>query len=116
MRRLAAAGGTWPRRGSVRLARPSTIVALTSELAVLAEDVGRAWAASLVDSVRAQARDVAGGWPGTMTEARSHILAALGARARVPSFSRGDLLALSSAAYRAAQVHWRNAAVPDRDL
>lgn len=59
---------------------------------------------------------MAGGWPGTMTEAHGRIFAALGARAGGTSFSRGDLRALSSAAYRAAQAHWRNAAVPDRDL
>ena len=98
------------------LPRPSIVIVLTSELTVLAEDVGRAWAVALVDSMREQDRDVAGGWPGTMTEASGRIFAALRASGRAENVSHGDLRALSSAAYRAAQAHWRIVAVPDRDL
>jgi hypothetical protein len=98
------------RRRSANLPR-SPIVAITPELDVLAEDVGRAWAAALADGVRAQSRDVAGGWPGTMTEARGQILAALGPR----YISRAELNALSSTAYRAAQAQWRIVALPDPD-
>jgi hypothetical protein len=99
-----------PGRRSASLPR-SPNLATTPELDVLAEDVGRAWAAALADSVRAQDRDVAGGWPGTMTEAKGQVLAALHGR----RITRAELCALSSTAYRAAQAQWRSVAQPDLD-
>mgnify|MGYP006929325263 CR=1 FL=1 len=38
---------------------------------------GRAWAASVRETVHAEGRPAAGGWPGTVTEARARVSAAV---------------------------------------
>jgi hypothetical protein len=39
--------------------------------------IGQAWAGELVQTLRADDREVVGPWPGTMSEARMRILASL---------------------------------------
>ncbi len=46
-------------------------------LAERAVQIGEAWARDYVSALRAQERSAAGGWPGTMSEARSRIVARL---------------------------------------
>ena len=45
------------------------------ELAILAAELGQAWAHEYVRSLQAQERDIVGAWPGTIREARRHVLA-----------------------------------------
>lgn len=53
-----------------------TVVA-DAELRPIATAVGEAWAAELVQTLRADEREVVGAWPGTMREARMRVLARL---------------------------------------
>jgi hypothetical protein len=62
--------------------------------------------------LRRERRLVAGGWPGTMTEARAQVLVALGSHHR-GAVSVEDLRALSRTAYRAARATWQVVAEPD---
>ena len=50
---------------------------VAAELSPIATAVGEAWAAELVQALRATERDVVGAWPGTMREARMRVLARL---------------------------------------
>jgi hypothetical protein len=56
---------------------------------------------------------VAGGWPGTMTEARAQVLHALGASGRRGAVSVEGMRALTLTAYRAARAAWQGVAQPD---
>lgn len=47
------------------------------ELASRAHSLGEAWAQEYVRELRAQSRDIVGGWPGTLREARRRVLAHL---------------------------------------
>ena len=48
-----------------------------AELSSIASAVGEAWAAELVQTLRANEREIIGAWPGTMREARMRVLARL---------------------------------------
>jgi hypothetical protein len=45
------------------------------ELVARATSVGEAWCQEYVRELRAQSRDIVGGWPGTLREARRRVLA-----------------------------------------
>ncbi|MCA9676007.1 MAG: hypothetical protein H6709_07185 [Kofleriaceae bacterium] len=88
-------------------------VPTTLELEALAVAAGEAWARACAHDLRTQQRSVAGGWPGTLTEARACVLAAVAARGASASVSIDQLRALSRTAYGVARTTWR--AVCERD-
>lgn len=47
------------------------------ELATRAHALGETWANEYVRELRTQQRDIVGGWPGTLREARRRVLAAM---------------------------------------
>jgi hypothetical protein len=47
------------------------------ELAARATGLGETWAQDYVRDLRAQSRDIVGGWPGTLREARRRVLATM---------------------------------------
>lgn len=47
------------------------------ELAARATQIGEVWSQEYVRDLRAQHRDIIGGWPGTLREARRRVLAAM---------------------------------------
>jgi hypothetical protein len=47
------------------------------ELVARATAIGETWSQEYVRSLKAQQRDIVGGWPGTLREARRRILAAM---------------------------------------
>lgn len=102
-----------PKRGSAHITRSIQPAATTSELDTLAEDVGKAWAKARAESFRSADREVAGGWPGTVSEARAQVLVALGARGRRDQVSVEHMQELSRTAYRAARAMWQSVALPD---
>ena len=74
--------------------------------------LGEAWAHDVAEALRAQTRDVIGGWPGTIREARSRVL--LGIRAdRRPDLDTAEIDALSRAVYDAARRCWDQISEPD---
>jgi RNase P/RNase MRP subunit POP5 len=74
--------------------------------------LGEAWACDVASALRAQTREVVGGWPGTLREARSRVMRALPA-ARQPTFDPATLAAWSRAVYDAARRYWDQIAEPD---
>jgi hypothetical protein len=50
---------------------------LDPDLVARASAVGESWAHDYVRDLRSQARDIVGGWPGTLREARRRLLAAM---------------------------------------
>ncbi|HEY5925005.1 MAG TPA: hypothetical protein VIV11_25160 [Kofleriaceae bacterium] len=51
------------------------MVAVPSELASLANEIGLAWSHAYVRALEEQDRDIVGAWPGTIREARRQVLA-----------------------------------------
>jgi hypothetical protein len=74
--------------------------------------LGEAWANEVANMLRADRRNLIGGWPGTMREARSRVLIGL-RTARTPKFGSDELDALSRAVYDAARRCWDQIAGPD---
>ncbi|HTJ47194.1 MAG TPA: hypothetical protein VL463_34070 [Kofleriaceae bacterium] len=62
-----------------------------------------------------QHRAIAGAWPGTLTEARARVLAALALDDR-GALSVDDLRLLARTANQAARDAWRAVAVPDEEI
>ena len=91
---------------------PANPVVADGDLDAIAAATGRAWACGIVGDLRAQAREVNGGWPGTLREARGQVQVALAAR-RTPPLSTERLAALARATYASARAAWSTEAVPD---
>lgn len=69
-----------------------------------AAESGRAWAKSLVAELHGAGRRAAGGWPGTLTEARFRLESVLAGAAREPRVCSGEDLA--RVLYDAARRDW----------
>ncbi|MCU0691843.1 MAG: hypothetical protein MUF54_10610 [Polyangiaceae bacterium] len=80
---------------------------------------GFVWAQRLCARMRAERRGVHGGWPGTMTEARTIVRAAIAAPGVGQTLlTHGDLERLARLTYASARQHWLSCASrepPDRD-
>jgi hypothetical protein len=74
---------------------------LAAHLPPLANAIGEAWVNELVNSLRTDDRDVVGAWPGTMSEARMRVLAALHVK-----LDLDDLAQLARIANLAARKSW----------
>ena len=73
-------------------------------------EVGAEWARAMCESLAAQGRSVAGGWPGTVVEARArvllHLQRELTANGQAPL--TGDELAVAaSQTYTRARAEWQ---------
>lgn len=78
----------------------------------VSEAIGEAWANEVANTLRAQTRNLVGGWPGTLREARFRVLFGLRA-ARHQSFGAEELAALTRAVYEAARRYWDQISEPD---
>lgn len=77
------------------------------QLAGVAEGAGVGWAQRLIRELTDDRRDIVGGWPGTMREARAVILKSL-ERSLPPSFaiSHDETLEVVRTGYAAARRTW----------
>ena len=83
--------------------KESTWIAV--ERAVDAE--GEAWAIDRANAVRGEGRPVAGGWPGTMSEARQRVASSSTGRLRLVSkATREELEGLTRRIYDTARKAW----------
>lgn len=85
-------------------------------LEAIADDAGRSWAFAYADALVADGRDVAGGWPGTIGEARARIAN----KSRNQPFAgyvltETNLESLTRRTYLAAKAAWHSRTVPVRD-
>lgn len=76
--------------------------------------VGLAWAASCTEQLRREGRRTTGGWPGTLSEARTRVAAHLHVHLG-PGFTlaNGEIERLAKAAYNAARGDWLSKASRD---
>lgn len=78
--------------------------------------LGLAWAQRARDEFRCQQRPIAGGWPGTLREARAQVRASLTTREALGRFGRLTAEEHESAArttYARARNEWLSSAAPD---
>jgi hypothetical protein len=68
-------------------------------------DTAKAWADSRIDQIRAEGREVAGGWPGTLSEARHYLRASL-ARKGVALVTHDELEQAARTTYARARSTW----------
>ncbi len=94
-----SAEGTQPEAPAFRV--PADLVARATTL-------GEVWAQEYVRDLRAQARDIIGGWPGTLREARRRVLAAM-SRNTEPT----HLEELARITNLAARRGWESVSEPD---
>lgn len=78
----------------------------------IAAAIGEAWADTYVGDLRASERDVVGGWPGTLREARRLVLARLPVHEH-PTLDTDALQLLARHAYDAARRSWQAISEPD---
>jgi hypothetical protein len=70
---------------------------------------GERWAAGWRDDLRAQGRPAAGGWPGTVAEARARVIALLGPelhRRKMVALTHEELERAARCAYARARRDW----------
>jgi hypothetical protein len=77
----------------------------------VASSVGTEWAAETARSLAREKRAAAGGWPGTMSEARVRLDARLVTIASSPNAGTRERLARRT--YEVARAAWRACAGPD---
>lgn len=79
-----------------------------AELATRAASLGQIWCHEYVRELRAQSRDIVGGWPGTLREARRRVLA------QMPrGFDPQHLEELARITSLAARRDWEAVSEPD---
>jgi len=87
---------------------PAPKLSVPPELAVVASELGQAWAQNYVHALRGQEREIVGAWPGTLREARRHVLA------RVKQKLEPELLdQLARLTNLAARRGWESVSEPD---
>ena len=87
-----------------------------STLETIAVAAGEAWFSWWCDELNKQGRPMAGGWPGTLSEARARILARVSKELGPAwSLSEAELAALAQTAFVTARAGWIARAVPDSD-
>lgn len=71
--------------------------------------LGSTWAASVCETMRREGRVIAGGWPGTLLEARGRVWQQVNAelaRHRLPVLTEGELTQATDHAYAQAKRDW----------
>lgn len=103
---FARRGALFRRHTSMTRSKASQLRAL--ELAV--DAAGVAWAAGFADALGKEGRAVAGGWPGTLSEARARVSQCAAGRV-----TPDELDQLTRRAYDAAKREWLERAGPTPD-
>lgn len=80
------------------------------ELAVIATTIGHAWAQQYMNALEGQGREIVGAWPGTLREARRHVLV------RLQDKLEPELLDhLARLVNLAARRGWESVSEPDQE-
>ena len=95
-------------------------VALDPDLRSRAELVGVEWAERWFEHVEREQRVVAGGWPGTMSEARAQVVLTvvpwLRERGRWPTAEVTNFEATARVVYSSARAAWRRRSISEPSL
>jgi hypothetical protein len=82
----------------------------------IALEAGIAWAVWWCDELRKERRPVAGGWPGTLSEARARIVARVSTElGRGFALTSAELHGMARTAYLKAKDEWQARAQPDAE-
>lgn len=84
-------------------------------LQIAVEAAGEAWASDCAETLRAEGRTIAGGWPGTMTEARLRARACAAQHLGTPVVAPAMLDGLARRAYACAKRAWMARTGPEED-
>jgi hypothetical protein len=71
--------------------------------------LGASWALGWCEALRAEGREIDGGWPGTLQEARSRVLMHFDgelSRRGMPELTREELAVATAATYERARQDW----------
>ena len=79
-----------------------------ADLVPIATAIGTSWVDEIVRTLRAEDRALIGGWPGTISEAKTRVLSALGERVDPPLLAE-----LARVASEAARRGWQSVTQPD---
>ena len=90
---------------------PKSTTSAALERAV--EAAGHAWAIEWADALRREGRAVAGGWPGTLSEARVRVVACARQAGRQRTTTHAELERLTKKAYEAARTSWLSRCEPE---
>lgn len=101
---LAAVAAVVVEVADIAVAEP----AVDTSLQPIATAIGEAWANELVESLRSARREVVGGWPGTLGEARMRIRTAMRGKLALDTID-----SLARVAYVAARRGWQAVSRPD---
>ncbi len=103
-------GGTGARGRSARFSgeaeHPMIPTRLNSALERAVDAVGKAWAVDCSNTLHGEGRSVSGGWPGTLSEARSRVALCLAQRGTSQRVSSDELEVLARRAYASARKAW----------
>jgi hypothetical protein len=83
-------------------------VVAEADLEPIATAIGQTWALEVLERLRSTDREIEGGWPGTLGEARARIRAQLRRPLAIEVID-----ALARIAYAAARQGWSIESVPD---
>lgn len=86
-----------------------------NSLQVAVEAAGEAWACDWANTLQAEGRTIAGGWPGTMTEARLRTAACAAKHLGKPVVAPAMLDGLARRAYACAKRAWMARTGPEED-
>lgn len=90
---------------------PKSTTSAALERAV--EAAGHAWAIEWADALRREGRAVAGGWPGTLSEARVRVVACARQSGRQRTTTHAEIERLTKKAYEAARNSWLSRCEPE---
>jgi hypothetical protein len=80
---------------------------VNSALERAVDAVGKAWAVDWSNTLHGEGRSVSGGWPGTLSEARSRVALCLAQRfGRAQRVNSDELEVLARRAYASARKAW----------
>ena len=85
------------------------------DYAELAIQAGHAWADAWAGELRRAGRPVVGGWPGTVKEGMTWVLATLGGRVSHADVSIDELRSLARTAWGSARKRWLALSEPESD-
>jgi hypothetical protein len=81
-----------------------------------ARTLGQTWARRWREDLRLEGRPAAGGWPGTLREARAHVqwsILAEMTRRRMPAITEAERELAARTAYASARCEWRKHLEPE---
>lgn len=105
-KRLDGATQAWYVCALMPLKPPNSVSATDHGMRGLVESESARWVERMVTLLEGEGRPIEGGWPGTVSEARSRLLTCLAEQAQQPPPDTNDLAILVDMLYSKAKQLW----------